>query len=382
MKTNFALVMTALVSLSLLLVQCNKSNNTHAQANAPTLPESPYHYQIDSNNMMLGSRNNTPNDNKLTDAGATLGRVLFFDKKLSINNQTACGSCHLQANAFADNVAESNGFEGKKTSRNSSTIINVINQQSYFWDGRTSGLEEMVLQPIRHQVEMGMEKSDILPKKLSIVGYYPELFQKAFGTTDITKERISKALSQFLRSMTSYNSFADQTHLMSGGPNAGWGFTNDPRVTNEQKNGAQLFVNSGCINCHSGNNLRGWNDDGVANIGLELNYTDKGLGETDASKVGMFKIPSLRNVALTAPYMHDGRFKTLKEVVNHYNAGVVNHPNLSNMLTTNPWGTSTIKEPRRLNLTETQKNNLVTFLQTLNDQTIVTDVRFSDPFAK
>jgi cytochrome c peroxidase len=379
MKTNFAIITATFVSL-ILFSQCNKSK-TNVQTNAPKLPENSFHYYIDSTNVLLGA-NNTPADNQISDAGATLGRVLFFDTKLSINNQTACGSCHLQSNAFADNVAGSSGFEGKKTLRNSSTIVNVINQQSYFWDGRTSGLEEMVLQPIRHQVEMGMEKGDLLPKKLALISYYPDLFNKAFGSTEITKDRISKALAQFLRSMTSFNSFADQTQLMNGGFSGGWGTTTDPRVTGEQKRGAQLFANSGCTNCHSGNNLRGWNDQGEANIGLELNYADKGLGEIDNSKVGVFKIPSLRNVALTAPYMHDGRFKTLKDVINHYNSSVVDHPNLSTMLRTNPWGSITNNPPRKLNLTEGQKNDLVAFLQTLSDQTIVGDVKFSDPFSK
>jgi cytochrome c peroxidase len=125
-----------------------------------------------------------------------------------------------------------------------------------------------------------------------------------------------------------------------------------------------------------------WNYEGEANIGLELNYTDKGLGETDATKVGMFKVPSLRNVALTAPYMHDGRFKTLKEVINHYNSGVVDHPNLSSVLRNNAWNGNGDNKPRKLNLTDGDMNDLVAFLKTLTDENIISDAKFSDPFKK
>jgi cytochrome c peroxidase len=378
MKNN--ILFLSIIALStLIFVQCNKKQQV---GKVPTLPSEPYNYTFSeqTKTVLETTRDNTPSHNKLTNAGATLGRVLFYDTRMSINNNTSCGSCHHQAKAFADPVALSTGFEGGKTSRNASSILNVINQESYFWDGRTVGLETMVLQPIRHQVEMGMEKPEILPKKLATAPYYAQLFENAFGTQDITAERIGMALSQFLRSMTSYNSKADQTGMiLPGGFGGGWGSVTDPRVTQEEKNGAALFNSLGCDNCHNGDNLRGMNDEGVANIGLDLEYADQGMGEMDASKKGMFKIPSLRNVSLTAPYMHDGRFATLKDVLNHYNSGVQDHPNLHATLRNNSWGGGDNK-PRKLNLTDKQMDDIIAFLNTLTEDEVVSDVKFSDPF--
>jgi cytochrome c peroxidase len=244
MKTKISLL-TFVAICALFFMQCKKTSVSNSEA--PTLPTTASNYHL----KVIPTNDNTPNDNQITNDGATLGRVLFYDAKLSINNQTSCSSCHTQSLAFADNKSSSIGFEGNKTARNASTIINVINQSSYFWDKRTDKLETMVMQPIRHQVEMGMEKSSVLPKKLAAITYYPALFKKAFGTEEITADRISKAMSQFLRSMTSYDSKADQTMLMQGNF-GGWGQTTDPRVTPEEKRGAMLFSNVGCTNCHSG----------------------------------------------------------------------------------------------------------------------------------
>jgi cytochrome c peroxidase len=356
---------------TVLFIQCNKKTS---EVLLPNLPNTPFDY---STITVIGA-NTTPADNAITNDGATLGRVLFYDRHLSINNQVACGSCHLQKNGFADKEAFSTGFEGNKTSRNSSAISNAVNQSTYFWDKRTTGLETMVLQPIRHQVEMGMEKPEILPKKLANIKYYPDLFLKAFGSAEVTSDKIAKALAQFLRSMASYSSFAESTHLVTSG---GWGLTNDPRVTNSQKHGAQLFANNRCQSCHTGPNFRGGNDEGVGNIGLDINYTDQGIGADIPNMEGMFKIPSLRNVAKTAPYMHDGRFKSLTEVVNHYNLGIQAHPNLSPILRTSTWGGAT-NEPVRMNLTQQDVTDLVAFLETLTDETVISDVKFSDPFAR
>ncbi|HOZ50911.1 MAG TPA: cytochrome c peroxidase [Chitinophagaceae bacterium] len=376
MKTNI-LLLAFVTSSCLLFTQCNKSNKTKS-SNSPVLPATVSDYNVV---LPLDALNNTPGDNAITDHGATLGRVLFYDKKLSINNQTACGSCHFQSQAFADPVNLSTGFEGKKTSRNSMAIVNAISSGGYFWDHRTTALEDMVLQPIKHQVEMGMEKIDILPKKIATIDYYPQLFKNAFGSEEITKEKISKAMAQFLRSMVAYNSKADETNLMNGGGfGMGWGQTTDPRVTQAEKHGAQLFQEKGCTNCHSGSNLRGWNENDFANIGLEMEYKDKGLGENDASQEGIFKVPSLRNVALTAPYMHDGRFATLKDVLNHYNSNVVDHKNLDTRLKENPWSGGSVNPPRKLNLTNGDINDIVAFLTTLTDENLIHNPKFSDPF--
>jgi cytochrome c peroxidase len=360
---------------ALTMMQCTKFTST-GSAPAPTLPSTAFHYAI---NIPNGTIDNTPSHNPISDDGATLGRVLFFDKQLSINNANACASCHQQENGFADPVAKSRGFEGELTSRNSMSIINAANENSYFWDGRTDGLEEMVLQPVRHQIEMGMEKMDVLPAKLAKTAYYPELFKKAFGTTEITSDRISLAMAQFIRSMSSYKSLADESGVARN-----WGFDSANVLNTAQKAGAQLFFGqAGCANCHSGTNFRGMTDNDMANIGLDMEYTDNGIGtlKNDASKNGVFRIPSLRNIALTAPYMHDGRFATLKDVVNHYNKGVNKHANLDNRLrNSGGWGGSD-DNPRRLNLTDNDVNNLVEFLKTITDKEVTTHARFSDPFA-
>lgn len=377
MKTNLLLI--AFVAFTLLMfTECNKRKST-MNNDVPTLPSAALNYKV---TLPAGVIDNSPGDNQISDDGATLGRVLFYDKKLSINNQTACASCHLQSKAFSDPVNFSTGFEGKLTGRNSMSIVNSINSTGYFWDNRTARLEDMVMQPIKHQVEMGMEKMDILPLKLQQVSYYAPLFKKAFGSEEITKEKISKAMAQFLRSMTSFDSKADQTNLMNSGVfGGGWGQSTDPRVTPQENHGSLLFFEKGCTNCHSGTNLRGWNETDFANIGLEMNYSDKGMGVTDPAQEGVFKIPSLRNVALTAPYMHDGRFATLRDVLHHYNSNVVDHPNLDTRLKENPWG-SGVNPPRKLNLTENDINDMIAFLNTLTDEKLVSDAKFSDPFAK
>jgi cytochrome c peroxidase len=364
------IVLSTLGMCTIFLVQCTKFTSKGGASTSPTLPSTAFDYKV---TMPTNVINNTPSSNKITNAGATLGRVLFFDNKLSINNTTACGSCHNQSNAFADPVKLSKGFEGNLTSRNSMSIINAANENSYFWDGRTAGLEEMVLQPVRHQVEMGMEKMTVLPNKLAKVDYYGPLFTAAFGSPEVTQERISMAMAQFIRSMTSYSSLADESGVANS-----WGSDVNNKLNATQKAGAQLFFGkANCSSCHSGTNFRGNNDADFANIGLELTYIDKGIGELDPSKEGIFRVPSLRNVALTGPYMHDGRFATLQDVIQHYNKGVVKHKNLDQRLT-DSWSTG--GEARKLNLTNAEVENLVAFLKTLTDNTVVTSPKFSNPF--
>jgi cytochrome c peroxidase len=364
------IILGALSSITILFVQCSKFSTLGSTQNAPNLPETAFSYAVQ---MPAGLIDNTPANNKITNDAATLGRVLFYDKKLSINNTTACASCHNQKNAFADPVSHSIGFEGGLTSRNSMSIVNAANENSYFWDGRTESLEQMVLQPVRHQIEMGIEKMDILPAKLEKVDYYKPLFAKAFGSEEVTKERIAAAMAQFIRSMSVYNSLADES-----GVSDAWGSDLNNKLNANQKAGASIFFNkAGCANCHSGKNFRGNNDNDVANIGLEMNYTDKGMGELDAAKEGMFRVPSLRNISLTAPYMHDGRFASLRDVINHYNNGVVAHQNLDQRLT-DSWSTG--GNPRKLGLTENEINNLIEFLKTTTDNALVTAPKFSSPF--
>lgn len=319
-------------------------------------------------------QDNMPATNVTTDAGATLGRVLFYDKRLSTNQTLSCSSCHQQAHGFSDGRKFSVGFNGSSTARN---VMGLSNgrwylRRHFFWDERANTLEDQVLQPIQNSVEMGMTLS-ALTNRLAAEPFYTNLFAAAFGSSEITSDRISRSLAQFVRSIVSTRSKYD-AGLASG-------FAN---FTAQENLGRQIFFgqvgNATCAACHGTDNfVPGPN---INNNGLEFPYVDKGLGGISglAQDEGKFKVPSLRNIELTAPYMHDGRFATLEEVVEFYNSGVVDNPNLSPPLRVPTPPGALPGPPRRLNLTAEQKAALVAFLKTLTDPNLATDPRLSDPF--
>lgn len=316
---------------------------------------------------------NTPGNNPVTDWGATLGRVLFYDRNLSANNTISCSSCHLQANAFSDPDQFSTGFEGGLTGRNSMGLSNAKYYENgrFFWDERASTLEIQTLLPIQDQVEMGLTLDEMVAK-LNAQDYYPALFEKAFGDANITSSRVSLALSQFVRSMVSYESKFDIGRSQVN--NTGQDF---PNFTDVENLGKQVFLSGNlgrCAGCHQTDLFVG---DRAFNNGLDATTTDQGLGAVtgNPNDDGKFKVPSLRNIELTGPFMHDGRFATLEEVVEHYNSGVQAHPNLDNRLE-QPGSNN----PRRLNLTDQQKAALVAFMRTLTDNSFITDPKFSNPF--
>jgi cytochrome c peroxidase len=225
---------------------------------------------------------------------------------------------------------------------------------------------------VENHVEMGLEDMDYLEEKLAGLDYYPSLFKQAFGNPEVTKEKIAKSLAQFIRSMTSFDSKMDR-QLLQG----------EAVFTVQEELGMNVFVSSGCNSCHrvvsqggifeEGGGYHGTGDD-LANIGLDLLYEDKGFAE------GKFKIPSLRNIRYTSPYMHDGRFETLEDVIEHYNEGVKDHPSLDFRLqATSSEGQMT---PRQLNLSQSEKNALISFIETLEDESILTDEKYSDPFIR
>lgn len=342
-----------------------------------TLPETPDDYHtLDLPPHMaqpsITAQDNTPAENPVTDAGAALGRVLFYDKRLSANNTVACVSCHQPEHGFSDPRQFSVGFAGGRTERNSMglTSAKYYPRKSYFWDERAATLEEQVLLPIQNEVEMGMTLP-VLVAKLGEEDYYAELFTDAFGDATITTERISRALAQFIRAIVSTKSKYDE--------GVSTGFAN---FTPAELLGRQIFNNqvgtANCVACHGTDNFV---SSRITNNGLEFPSIDRGIGAVtgNAADDGKFKSPSLRNIELTAPYMHDGRFATLEEVVEFYDSGVVAHPNLSGLLK-NPADGPNPGEPRRLNLTAEQKGALVAFLKTLTDRTVTNDARFSDPF--
>ncbi len=315
----------------------------------------PAHFQ----NTSVAAKDNTPAENPLTDAGATLGRVLFYDTRLSHNNGVACASCHRQAKGFSDANQFSAGINGQLTTRHSMGLSNVTYYESgaMFWDERATSIEDQALKPIQSPTEMGSTLSEVVTK-LSQTTFYPVLFQAAFGTPDVTSDRIADAIAQFERSMVSYQSKFD-TAFAPGQtqPNFAAVFTPQEQAGEALFNGAAR-----CSACHQTNAQVA---DQARNIGLDATVTDPGAGE------GRFKAPSLRNVAVRGRFMHDGRFSTLQQVVEFYNSDVQNTPELD----------GTLRDPLQLNLTADQIQDLVAFLNTLTDNTFLNSSLFSNPFA-
>lgn len=339
----------------------------------PSLPANLFNYanpnlpaHFTQNNASFGSvarTDNTPNNNPVTDEGATLGRVLFYDKRLSANDTVACASCHLQENGFSDPRQFSVGFEGGLTGRHSMALANATyyDRGRFFWDERAATLEDQVLLPIQDSVEMGMNLNT-LEAKLAETTFYGDLFQDAFGSSEITSDRISLALAQFVRSMVSFQSPFDDAFNNNGQ------FTGNGLTQQEQQGRQLFFSNNNGPNCDACHETSAMSLDQPRNNGLDANtQADQGAGG------GQFKSPSLRNIAVRAPYMHDGRFNTLEEVIEHYNSGIQDHPQLANQLQQNG-------QPERLNLSQEEKDALVAFLETLTDQVFLTDPKFSDPF--
>ncbi len=314
------------------------------------------------------SQDNTPANNPITNAGATLGRVLFYDKALSINDAISCAGCHQQSTGFSDTAVLSEGFQGGLTGRHSMSLSNNRFYQSghFFWDERADTLEDQVLMPIQDSTEMGMTL-DVLVLKLAEISYYPALFTAAFGSDEITSARIALALAQFNRAMVSYQSPYDAALATATQ-------TNDlsHALTVNEEAGRKLFESPppegglGCGGCHK---TAVQVTDKAHNIGLDLTTIDAGAGN------GEFKVPSLRNVELSPPYMHDGRLATLADVIEHYNSGVQNHPILADALKDPMTG-----QPSQLNLSDLQKQQLEDFLHTLTDDAFISSELFSDPF--
>lgn len=325
----------------------------------------PAHFTDSSAQYYAGHYDTMPSTNPTSDAGATLGRVLFYDTRLSANDTVSCASCHKQSLGFSDDAVLSEGFQGGLTGRHSMALANqrFYLNVGFFWDERAASLEEQVLMPIQDSVEMGMDLNTLLGK-LSSIDDYKILFNEAFGSEDISEEKIAKALAQFVRSMISYQSKFDV------GVDIGW-----DNFTQQEWNGLVLFQSTfaRCTRCHL-TTLQ--SSQFSANNGLDLeSVLDLGLGGVtgDVTDYGKFKIPSLRNIAVTGPYMHDGRFETLTEVIEHYSTGIQLHPYLDDRLLS-------AGMPVKLNLQSQQIESLVAFLNTLTDEPLLTDEKFSNPF--
>ncbi len=328
---------------------------------------------------LILAQDNTPANNVITDWGATLGRVLFYDKQLSINHTISCASCHKQEIGFSDEQILSEGFEGGQTGRHSMSLIQAAYYQNghFFWDERAATLEDQVLMPIQDGVEMGLAL-DTLVARLTASEFYPILFKRAFGDESINANRISRSLAQFVRSIISYQSKYDQGRAAFPANFNDQGSTPFANFTAEENLGKEIFFTplpdgAGCAVCHGTDNFIA---PGPRNNGLDSDPVDLGVGGffNQPQLEAKFKVPSLRNIALTAPYMHDGRFATLEKVIGHYSEGVESHPTLDPPLV-RPNGL-----PNFFNFSQEQRNALIAFLNTLTDETVASEEKWSDPF--
>jgi len=324
---------------------------------------------------LFTTTDNTPLDNEISDEGATLGRVLFFDKSLSINDTISCSSCHKQELGFTDEAQFSVGFSGEEfTSAHSMRLANAMfyAEEKMFWNKRATSIEDQSTQPIKDHIEMGFDEGHggigALIEKMRLLPYYPILFKVAFGSALIAEDRIQRALAQYVRSLVSISSRWDEGYAQSyDSLDANKGLFDDvPGFTAEENLGKNLFMKTqaqgglGCAVCHV-----------PPTFSLADGAKSNGL---DPGESVIFKAASLKNVALSGPYMHDGRFSTLEEVIEHYNTGIQAGAALDSALEDEFGG------PIQLNLTEEQKAALLSFLQALTDNDLIIDPRYSDPF--
>lgn len=324
----------------------------------------------------VAALDNTPTDNAINDRVATLGRVLFYDLRLSTTNKASCAACHRQTLGFTDSMRFSNGISNAAiTDFHAMRLGNLRYWQpgTTFWNRRAASVEAQTSIPFHSLSEMGWGGAaggfDALIGKMSATDYYPELFAWAFGSSMITETRIQKALAQFVRAMISGSSRWDAGYAQVFSLDAPDRALNVdlPNFTRQENRGRRLFMTSvgqggaGCSSCHL-----------PPTFALAADARSNGL---DAEETRLFKAPSLRNVGLTGPYMHDGRFETLAAVVDHYDHGVQEGPALDNRLRQDG-------KPQRLHLSAADRAALVAFLMTLNDPALTTDTRFSDPFRR
>ena len=314
-----------------------------------------------------------PENNPMTKEGVSLGRMLFYEERLSGDNSMSCATCHAPENSFTDPNQFSTGIDGIAGTRNSMALINLGWQKFFFWDGRAKSLEEQILEPIPNPLEMHQKWKDAVSKLQQDVEYR-NMFYKAFGEEGIDSIKVSKAIAQFIRTMISGSSkydvmykfenslilnSVDQSILSSVSP--------------EEWAGYDLFKSlngADCLHCHSGILMH---INKFSNNGLDATFTDQGRGAITGSPndMGRFKIPTLRNIALTAPYMHDGRFGTLDEVIEHYSSELVSSPTIDPLMEHLSSG--------GVQLDSQEKDLLKKFLMTLTDYSFINNPEFQDP---
>jgi len=329
-------------------------------------------------------RFNVPADNPLTEEAVGLGRRLFYDPRLSANGKVSCSTCHIQRLAFTDGRTASVGVSGRPVAFNSMTLANLMwGPQHFFWNGRAATLEEQALVPLQHPDEMAQDLGRLVVE-LAADAKYRKLFESAYG--EVSSAAIARALASFVRTLISSNSHYDR--FLRG----------EVTLDAQEELGRKLFMahpdvkvslrGANCIDCHSQFLTGGASAryDGFSNNGLDDEaHLQPGLQAVTGKPEhrGLFKVPSLRNIALTAPYMHDGRFNTLEEVLDHYDSGIKNSSTLSAVIVeADNRGAAAASGRISLHLTAAEKAAIIAFLHTLTDQDFVTAEWFSDPFAR
>jgi len=322
-----------------------------------------------------------PENNPLTQESVLLGRRLFYDPILSSNNQVSCATCHKQILAFTDGLKTSVGISGIPLAFNAMSLVNLMwGPKHFFWDGRASSLEEQAIQPIKNVDEMA-RNIDSLIIILKNDNTYSRLFKQAFG--EITEQNIAKALANFQRTLISSNSRYDQ--YLRG----------EITLSQQEEQGRKLFMahpdtkvvlrGGNCIDCHSQFLTSGFATafDGFSNNGLDRDQALQvglfTLTKNEAHR-GLFKAPTLRNIAVTSPYMHDGRFATLEAVLAHYNGGIKRSKTLSPLIIEADNIPKTQNDHISLNLNDSEITAIIAFLHTLTDEEFLTNPAFSNPF--
>ena len=303
---------------------------------------------------------NVPTLNPLTEEGVNLGRHLFYDPILSSDNTVSCASCHKQEYAFSDNKEFSFGVNGAIGERHAPTIINSIFSTDFDWDGKSTSLEDQAIRPIFNELELHNNNWEEVVNRLNMSDIYPDLFCAAFGTEEIDSMHIIMAIAQFERSIVSYNSRFDK-----------W-LNGEIMFSEEEIDGFNIYATErgDCFHCHP---IGLFTDNIFHNNGLDTDFEDLGRYNVTGNPLdqGLFKSPTLRNIEFSAPYMHDGRFATLEEVIDHYNFGGHPSPTVDPLMKYVGVG---------LLLSDEEKANLKAFLLTLSDEEFINNSNFSNPF--
>ena len=360
------------VSAILILVCCDDDDSPGPEPMAPTdLTHIPYNPVAVTTPKPFGFQEmQIPSDNPSTEAGIALGRMLFFDPILSADSTMSCNSCHLPSKSFADDLATSEGIDGISGRRSSMSLINIgFTNSELFWDGRAPTLESQALLPVEDPIELHHMWPELV-SQLKVHPDYPAHFRRAFGidnSDEITKELAAKAIAQFERILVSADAKFDRVKK------------GVESFTEEEERGFDMFFDrmpyvvpdAECGHCHNEPlfTTNQYFNNGIEEVNSLEDFPDLGRGEFTGKRLdnGRFRAPALRNIELTAPYMHDGRFQTLDEVLDHYNSGGHFAENIDPLI-------------RELLLSEDNKKDIILFLKTLTDTSFLSNPAYQNPF--